>query len=92
MITIFLFSHQPSDESSSLSEGFTETVLKILHIYPENQEQVDKIETAIRKIAHYGIYLIGGILIFTHVNLYNIITKKKIILSQIIRNNVFNNR
>ena len=85
MITVFIFSNQPSDESSNLSEGFTTTVLKLLHIHPENQDLVDKIETAIRKLAHYFIYLIGGILIYTHINLYNIKTGNKIAISQIIR-------
>ena len=92
MATVFMFSNQPSEESSNLSEGFTTTVLKMLHLYPENQEKLDKIETVIRKLAHYTIYLIGGILLFTHLNLYNIITTRKIILSQIIRFNICNNR
>ena len=92
MVTIFMFSAQPSDESSNLSDGFTKTLLKILNIHPENQEELDKIETIIRKLAHYTIYLLGGILLFTHLNLYNIITKKKIIISQILRYNICNNR
>lgn len=92
MTTVFIFSAQPSDESATLSDGFTKTLLKILKIYPENQEKLDKIETIIRKLAHYTIYLIGGILLFTHVNLYNIITKKKIIISQTLRYNICNFR
>ena len=92
MVTVFIFSHQPSEESSNLSEGFTTTVLKILHLYPDNQEKLDKIESLIRKLAHYTEYLIGGILIFTHINLYNIITNRKIIISQTIRNAICNNR
>ena len=85
MVTVFIFSNQPSDESSNLSEGFTTTVLKLLHLYPENQEQLDKIETVIRKLAHYTEYLIGGILIYTHINLYNIKTGNKIAISQGVR-------
>ena len=92
MITVFFFSHQPSDESSNLSEGFTTTVLKILHLYPDNQEDLDNIESVIRKLAHYTIYLIGGILIYTHINLYNIKTGNKIVISQIIRLTLCNNR
>lgn len=92
MITVFMFSHQPSDKSSSLSEGFTTKILKILNLYPENQEQLDKIETVIRKLAHYTIYLIGGILIYTHINLYNTKTGNKIVISQAIRFSICNIR
>lgn len=92
MTTVFMFSNQPSDKSGNLSEGFTTTVLKLLHLYPDNQEQLDKIETVIRKLAHYSIYLIGGILIYTHVNLYNIKTVNKALISQVVRNAICNNR
>ena len=89
MTTVFIFSNQPSEESSNLSEGFTTTALKLIHLYPDNQEQLDKIESVIRKLAHYTIYLIGGILIYTHINLYNIKTGNKIAISQAIRFSLF---
>ena len=92
MITIFIFSHQPSEESSNLSENFTTKLLKIIHIYPENQQKLDKIETVIRKLAHYTIYLIGGILIYIHINLYKIKTRNKIAISETIRHIICNNR
>ncbi len=92
MITVFFFSHQPSDESGNLSEGFTKTIIKILSIHPENQEQIDKIETVIRKLAHYLEYLIGGILIYTHLNLYNINTPNKVLISESIRFTICNIR
>ena len=92
MITVFMFSHQPSEESSNLSEGFTTKILKILNLYPESQDQLDKIETVIRKLAHYTIYLIGGILIYTHINLYSIKTGNKIAISQAIRKHICNIR
>ena len=92
MATVFIFSNQPRDESAALSEGFTTTVLKLLHLYPDNQEQLDKIESVVRKLAHYSIYLIGGVLIYTHVDLYNIKIGKKLAISQAIRHNICNNR
>ena len=85
MVTVFIFSNQPSEESDNLSEGFKTKMLKILNLYPDNQEQVDKIDYAIRKIAHYIEYTIGGILIYTHINLYNIKIGNKIAISQGIR-------
>ncbi len=91
MITVFLLSHQPSDKSEALSKELTSRALKIQNIQPKNPFQLDKIETVIRKSAHYSIYLIGGILIFVHVNLYDITIKRKVLLSQLIRYNIFNN-
>ena len=92
MITVFIFSNQPSDESSHVSEGFTKTIIKILNIHPKDQEQLDTIETIIRKLAHYTIYLIGGIILYTHVNLYNTKAANKIAISQAIRNHICNIR
>lgn len=41
-------------------------------------------ETVIRKLAHFSIYTLGGILIISHINLYKITLKKKLIISLVI--------
>ena len=92
MTTVFMLSNQPSDESANLSEGFTTKVLKLLNMYPDTQDQLDRIEALIRKLAHYLLYLIGGILIYTHVNLYSNKIGNKIAISQIIRHTIRNIR
>ena len=84
MVTVFYFSAQHSEESSSLSGGITIKVLKTLKINVENEEQVETIETVIRKLAHYAIYLLGGVLILSHINLYDIKNNKKVLISQAI--------
>ena len=84
MVTIFFFSSQQARESSSLSEKITNSIIKVLKLNPKTQEQIDRIETIVRKLAHYCIYLIGGILILLHINLYEEKENKKVLLSQLI--------
>lgn len=76
---VFQFSHQPSYDSSELSGGITKAILNLLKITElENYEQL---ETVIRKLAHYSIYALGGLLILLHVNLYKISTNRKKVIS-----------
>ena len=68
MITIFLFSNQQGNASSVTSNKVTKEIIEIIpstkHL-EENQKKeiVKKVNPIMRKIAHYTIYLIGGILI-----------------------------
>ena len=82
MILLFCFSNQNREQSSEVSEKVTEITSRTLNIQIEKQGQ--KLETKIRKLTHCGLYTIGGILILTHINLYDISLKKKILLTQII--------
>lgn len=68
MLTIFYFSHQQGEGSSSTSKKVSTAIVNIFDIKHEMQteqrnELVEKIEPFIRKLAHYTIYAIGGILI-----------------------------
>ena len=82
---VFYFSHQPSIKSAKLSGGITNRVLSFYNGW-ENKtpKQKKDAEKVIRKIAHFSIYTLGGILILLHMNLYKISTKKKILLSFLI--------
>lgn len=80
MIIVFLFSAQDATASSEVSGGLTETVLKILKV-PE--EHMENSEILIRKLAHFSIYAIGGIIAFWHIATYNIDIFKIVFLSQI---------
>ena len=87
MIIVFYLSSQTSDNSSKLSGEITEKVIKCFHITDnmskENSEQIiENTEIVIRKLAHYSLYTLGGILILLHINLYKI--NKKIIISWLI--------
>lgn len=85
MILVFYFSNQASDDSSKLSGGITRAILNFFNILEgKTLEQQSAIETVIRKLAHYSIYALGGILILLHVNLYKIKTNKKVIISWLI--------
>lgn len=62
----------------------TNAVIKGLNIDVKIEEKYSHIDTTIRKLTHYGLYTIGGILLFTHISLYNISIKRKVIYSQVI--------
>lgn len=85
MTLVFYLSNQISDESSKLSGGITQAILNFFNILEgKTLEQQLAIETIIRKLAHFSIYALGGILILLHVNLYKIKTNKKVIISWLI--------
>lgn len=85
MTLVFYFSNQISDDSSKLSGGITRAILEFLGILEgKTPEQQSAIETIIRKLAHYSIYALGGILILLHINLYKININKKVAISWII--------
>ena len=76
MLIIFNFSGQNSTQSTSVSEG---VVVDILSIFIEKEEitplLVDKFNFPIRKLAHFGIYMLLG---FCFVNALNMTFKLKI--------------
>ena len=80
MIVVFCFSNQTAEQSTKLSEGIAQKTSKSLKI--ENNKQKNT-ETIIRKIAHFALYALGGILMYEHFKTYNIKGKNKIIFSQI---------
>lgn len=90
MALIFSFSNQKNVDSSKVSDGFIDrTVVKIYKIFNENitiekeNEIIEKYTYPIRKLAHYTLYFILGILSFLVVKDYSI-NKKLIIYSLLI--------
>lgn len=90
MALIFFFSNQKDVDSSKVSDGFIDrTVVKIYKIFNENitkekeNEIIEKYTYPIRKLAHYTLYFILGILSFLVVKDYSI-NKKLIIYSLLI--------
>ena len=89
MGTVFMFSNQESDESAGVSDGVAKLVIDI---WPgtknlnneEKEEAIERIGLPIRKVAHYTIYGVGGLLIVCLMNTYQISDGKKILYSQII--------
>ncbi len=81
MVTIFMFSHQngaQSDNSSGLVTNVIISTIKLITpIEHEQAIEISKIITPIvRKLAHFTIYLIGGILIYCTYNSYKKVESK----------------
>ena len=75
MFTIFYFSNQQGTGSSNTSKKVSKIIVNMIDIKHQMQKEakeelVIKIEPYIRKIAHYTIYTIGGILIINCIYLY----------------------
>lgn len=91
MIIIFLFSNQPADDSTKLSDGFISrtigNIYKITHKETTEEkltEIKEKYTHITRKAAHFTIYLILGLLVGTLLKEYNIETKKIILYGVLI--------
>ena len=86
---IFNFSNQDSEKSGSTSQKVTEAITKdIKSIQKLNKNEkakvIDKIEDVIRKIAHFSIYSLVGILLMALLSTYNISENNKIFYTIII--------
>lgn len=84
MILVFSFSNQNGDKSQSTSDIITDKVVEIITKINSSVEYESTkacISFIIRKLAHFSIYFIGGILIFNFVNTFSIKLKYKILLS-----------
>lgn len=88
MITIFLFSNQPADSSKNTSLNATRKIVGILYrdtlSEQEKEEKIEELDPIIRKLAHYTIYTIGGIIICLTLTTFEMQTKKKMLIAQAI--------
>lgn len=80
---IFGFSSQDGEESKGLSRKITELITqnneKIQSLSSQEKEEVlDRIEAVIRKIAHFSIYTIIGILLMALMCMFNIVDKTRV--------------
>jgi len=88
-VVIFNFSNQDSDKSGSTSQKVTEAITRnIKAIQKLNKDEkakvLDQIENIIRKIAHFSIYSLVGILLMALLSTYNISENNKIFYTIII--------
>lgn len=79
MITVFLFSAQNATRSSKVSGNLTDTILDLLNVSKEHREMA---ETLIRKLAHFTIYAVGGVLAMCCFSECKLGSNKNIIVSQ----------
>ena len=69
MITVFKFSNQGGTESSGASSRVTNVVVKVVEKVRNmefTEQEKNQAELVVRKLAHYTIYTIGGLLIMNY--------------------------
>ena len=88
MILIFFFSNQPSVESDGVSDGIMSKIINIVEVvtnYEFSDEQIDNIYeygiTPLRKLAHFSIYFVLGILFYLLIKQYDLELNKTLIIS-----------
>lgn len=79
MIVIFSFSNQKADDSSKLSDGLilktVRIIEKITNKEYSDEEILEKFVKPVRKLAHFTIYLILGVLVYLYIKEFNISNK-----------------
>lgn len=86
MVTVFWFSSQGSDDSDATSGNTIRTIINLIpsirQMEPiEKEKIVQNLQPYARKLAHYTIYAIGGIIVFVNANQYSLSDDKKVLLA-----------
>lgn len=87
MTLVFWFSSQVGDDSKVQSGNTIRKIVLLFNkdITAENLELiVETLQPFVRKLAHFSLYTLGGILIYNLINKYNLNKKAKIIYTIII--------
>lgn len=85
MAFIFFLSHQPATESSELSSGITKKLYDMIKLVAPNISlDQGTLNHVIRKFAHFGIYLILGLLVANGLMNINISRLNSILLALLI--------
>ena len=91
MYIIFCLSNQPADDSSSLSDGFiSNTIGNVYKVFNrkisiEDLEEIKiKYTHPVRKMAHFTIYMILGILVTLLVREYNVSFYRCVLVSLLV--------
>ena len=87
--TIFGFSNQNSKTSGGISQKVTDILVKYIPAIqnaeePQKQEMIDRTESVVRKIAHFSIYTLVGILLMGLMSTYKLKELDRIATSLII--------
>lgn len=89
MTIIFGFSNQQGEGSGNTSKMVATKIVEIVDVQNRmsNEDKeiiVQKIEPVIRKLAHYSIYALGGMLIMNCIYTFTSVEKKAIVYSAVI--------
>lgn len=83
MVLIFFFSHQPAIDSDKVSNGVIDKIIHTVEVISGHEFSNNELETIsnflifpVRKLAHFTLYFILGILIYNTICLYSINNKK----------------
>lgn len=86
MIAVFYFSKEPSNVSSNTSSSVTKKIITIITRENLSEEEisnkVEGLDPIIRKLAHYTLYLLGGVFLSVVLYTYDKSIWQKIIISQ----------
>ncbi|MBQ9072182.1 MAG: VanZ family protein [Bacilli bacterium] len=81
---IFYFSHQSATKSSNTSSGFTDYILELIPLNKELKLGLQSfLKHSVRKIAHFSLYTLLGILSISFITTYNLSSLKKILISSV---------
>jgi len=83
---VFFFSHQQGDVSSKTSEGFIKQILEMIPGITnmsdvEKENLIENIHLIVRKLAHFSIYAVGGIIMFLWLIAYDFSIPKAFIMA-----------
>lgn len=83
---IFGFSGQNGEESSGISRKVTQFIVENIFHSPEETkiQTIEQMEGIVRKLAHFSIYTVVGILLMGLVSTYDIEEMKRIYISIVI--------
>ena len=86
LVTLFLifgFSSQDAEESGGLSSSIAKFILKQINNdkIEDRQPILERTESIIRKVAHFSIYTLVGLLLMSFVNTYDLKENKRIMIS-----------
>lgn len=85
MLLIFWFSNQGGNASTKMSDGFLSQVVSVIekigNVSLENHEIVAKFVLLVRKLAHFSVYFVLGILWMSLLKEYRISLAKQFIYS-----------
>jgi VanZ family protein len=85
MAVIFIFSHQPATDSSKLSSGIVGKIVDIIEtVAPNIDIDQGSLSHIIRKCAHFGEYLVLGLLVLNGLICSNISIPKTTLLALLI--------
>lgn len=73
MITIFCFSNEDGDTSQGTSDIITNAIININDGLEKNREIIS---FCVRKLAHFSIYFVGGILLFEFYSTFDVTMKR----------------